>query len=52
METENTPARLRIRIVFDEGGMIGPGKADLLVFSFTVLLSVYSVNRRFPVHLR
>jgi molybdate transport system permease protein len=26
--------------------------AILLVFSFTVLLAVYSVNRRFPVHLR
>ncbi|MBE0453803.1 MAG: LysR family transcriptional regulator [Roseovarius sp.] len=30
MEHEETGARLRIRIVFDGGGMIGPGKADLL----------------------
>ena len=26
----DTPGRLRIRIVFDEDEMIGPGKADLL----------------------
>ncbi|MBC7164333.1 MAG: LysR family transcriptional regulator [Roseovarius sp.] len=30
MDTDKTAARLRIRIVFDGGGMIGPGKADLL----------------------
>ncbi len=30
MEHEGKGARLRIRIVFDEGGMIGPGKAELL----------------------
>ena len=30
MSQPNTPPRLRIRIVFGEAEMIGPGKADLL----------------------
>ena len=30
MTDDGPPARLRIRVVFDGFGMIGPGKADLL----------------------
>jgi len=30
MQSGNHPPRVRIRIVFGEHGMIGPGKADLL----------------------
>lgn len=36
-------------INYDEAHMLS---AILLVFSFTVLLSVYTFNRRFPIHVR